>query len=165
MADRPHFAATGSSADRERLVGGSEQLESWIEGLIPFIREKVLEQLGSPMIEVVPVCKVVLDVGNGANAQEELVKLQGEILLEVGTHAGSKQGRSPAVGERIGLDEDIGEDRGIGVILGGQGRHRGRQLTLGRAVGFRRCPLSERGSRGRRLDGVPKSARTSSRWA
>ena len=42
-------------ADRERLVGGSKQLEGWIHGLIPFIREKVQKQLRSPTIEVVPV--------------------------------------------------------------------------------------------------------------
>ena len=92
MADRLHFAATGSSADRERLIRGSEQLESWIEGLIPFIREKVLKQLGSPIIEVVPVGKVILDMGNCSNTKEELVELQGEILLEVSSHTGSKQG-------------------------------------------------------------------------
>ena len=79
MADRLHFAATGRSADRERLIRGSEQLESWVEGLIPFIREKVLKQLGSPIIEVVPVGQVVLDMGNGSNTKEELVELQWEI--------------------------------------------------------------------------------------
>ncbi|MDG6990976.1 MAG: hypothetical protein JRM99_06095 [Nitrososphaerota archaeon] len=68
MADRLHFAATGSSADRERLIRGSEQLESWVQGLIPFIREKVHEQLSSPVIEVVPVEQVILDMGNGSNS-------------------------------------------------------------------------------------------------
>ena len=92
MADRLHFAATGRSADRERLIRGSEQLESWVQGLIPLIREKVLEQLGSPIIEVVPVGKAILDMRNCSNTKEELVELQGEILLEVSSHTGSKQG-------------------------------------------------------------------------
>ena len=103
MADRLHFAATGSSADRERLIRGSKQLESWVQGLIPLIGEKVLEQLGSPVIEVVPVGKVILDMGNGANSKEKLVELQGEVLLEVGSHTGLKQGRTPAIDERVGL--------------------------------------------------------------
>ena len=79
MADRLHFAATGSAADRKRLVRGSEQLESWVQGLISLIGEKVLKQLGSPIIEVVPVGQVVLDMGNGSNTKEELVELQWEI--------------------------------------------------------------------------------------
>ena len=47
------------------------------------------------------------------------MELQREILLEVGSHAGSEQqGRSPAVGESIDLDERISAKTVVSCHLG-----------------------------------------------